>query len=219
MNMFFCQQPYPMPTPPPPQRQRHKRTLGQEPPLSFPGVPINYNDKEISAKHLYPIEIIKYLKDPQNTDKTIPSKIIKKIPWSKEEDEMLTVAVYQFGTKRWKDVSKFVPLRDTEQCRERWNMKTLPATRTDPFDNYEDAIILKMYKMVGGRWSLIAKSLPGRTPEAIRNRWKTYLKQFARHSKPFDAINGFGLNTIPDNVLFNPMARANQNPLNQTQSQ
>ncbi|EOA24941.1 hypothetical protein CARUB_v10018233mg [Capsella rubella] len=35
----------------------------------------------------------------------------------------------------------------------------------------EEDLILRMYKLVGDRWSLIAGRIPGRTPEVIERYW------------------------------------------------
>ena len=52
---------------------------------------------------------------------------------------------------------------------------------------YEDLIILSSVRKFGTQWPLIAKELPTRTPDAVRNRWhrlqQTHLLTDAMHQK------------------------------------
>jgi hypothetical protein len=105
--------------------------------------------------------------------------------WSQQEDDLLVHAVNQIGTARWVDVAKFVPSRTSKQCRERWHNRLSPALKKEPFEPWEDQIILQKQKQLGNRWSAIALSLPGRSPGAVKNRWYAGLK-------PAVAADGFG---------------------------
>ncbi|CAL5200525.1 unnamed protein product [Lathyrus oleraceus] len=39
------------------------------------------------------------------------------------------------------------------------------------FSKDEEALIIRMYKLLGDRWPLIAGRIPGRTAEDIKNYW------------------------------------------------
>jgi hypothetical protein len=43
----------------------------------------------------------------------------------------------------------------------------------------KNAIIVDLHQRLGNRWAKIAKSLPGRTAQAIRQRWKGALNEQA----------------------------------------
>ncbi|OHT00846.1 Myb-like DNA-binding domain containing protein [Tritrichomonas foetus] len=96
--------------------------------------------------------------------------------WTPEEDERLQAAVNQIGTKKWTDVAKFVPTRTSKQCRERWFNRLLPNLKHEPFEQWEDDIIIAKQKEIGNRWAMIAKLLQGRSPNAVKNRWHAVLK-------------------------------------------
>jgi len=96
--------------------------------------------------------------------------------WSQQEDEMLANAVKQLGCKKWMDIAKFVPSRTSKQCRERWIQRLAPNIRHEPFEPWEDKIILDKQAEIGNRWSIISQSLNGRSSSAIKNRWYSCLR-------------------------------------------
>ncbi|OHT01796.1 Myb-like DNA-binding domain containing protein [Tritrichomonas foetus] len=107
-------------------------------------------------------------------DKT--SDMINRGSWSQQEDDMLINAVEQLGPKKWTDIAKFVPSRTSKQCRERWFNRLCPDLKHEPFEPWEDNIIIQKQREIGNRWAIIARELPGRSTNSIKNRWYSGLK-------------------------------------------
>jgi hypothetical protein len=101
---------------------------------------------------------------------------INRRTWLQAEDDLLMKAVGQIGSKKWADVAKLVPYRTSKQCRERWCNTLAPNVKHEPFEPWEDAIIVQKQRELGNRWSAITRELPGRSPNSVKNRWYSSLK-------------------------------------------
>ena len=95
------------------------------------------------------------------------------------------LGVHQLGPKKWTDIARFVPTRTSKQCRERWHHCLDPQIRHEPFEPWEDQLILEKQREIGNKWSIIAQQLPGRSPASVKNRWYSSLKTNTNHIATF----------------------------------
>ncbi|XP_044481060.1 transcription repressor MYB5-like [Mangifera indica] len=120
------------------------------------------------------------MRNPSSGTKTpCCSKVgIKKGPWTPEEDEILSDYIKREGEGRWRTLPKRAGLlRCGKSCRLRWMNYLRPCVKRGRIAPDEEDLILRLHRLLGNRWSLIAGRIPGRTDNEIKNYWNTHLSK------------------------------------------
>ncbi|VDD90077.1 unnamed protein product [Enterobius vermicularis] len=94
--------------------------------------------------------------------------------WSEEEDILLKCAIGRFG-KNWQQVASCVPGRSDAQCRDRWVNILDEKVKDSPWTLEEDEKLLKGVREIGKEWARIAVTLPGRTGDHCKSRFRSLM--------------------------------------------
>ncbi|KAK4277304.1 hypothetical protein QN277_015321 [Acacia crassicarpa] len=106
---------------------------------------------------------------------------LKRGAWTDQEDKLLTSYIMARGEGKWTQVPKAAGLnRSGKSCRLRWLNYLRPDIKRGNITRDEEDLIIRLHKLLGNRWSLIAGRIPGRTDNEIKNYWNTTLSKKLR---------------------------------------
>lgn len=100
--------------------------------------------------------------------------------WSKQEDDTLLRLVEKYGQQKWSVVASYLPYRKGKQCRERWHNHLRRDIKKGDWSAEEEKLLVEAHRALGNRWAEIARCMPGRSENAVKNHFNATLRRKER---------------------------------------
>lgn len=103
--------------------------------------------------------------------------------WLPSEDDLVRTLVAQHGPRKWTMIATRLKTKTQKQVYARWRDYLQPGLTTKPWSKQEQNKLVELQAHVGNQWAVLARLMPGRSPNAIKNRFHATKRKMERHNK------------------------------------
>jgi hypothetical protein len=103
-------------------------------------------------------------------DSYLEPKSKRRARWTATEDALLEKLAHKFKND-WGKIAEHFPYHPLASVQKRWRKKFDPKIKKTRWTPEEDSLIIRLFEVEGGNWIKISKSMKGRLPDSIKNRF------------------------------------------------
>lgn len=103
-------------------------------------------------------------------DEKLGQKVKHRMRWTATEDSLLEKLAQKYKND-WTKIAEHFRAHPLASVQKRWRKKFDPKIKKTRWTPNEDNLIISLFEAEGGNWIKIAKAIPGRLPESIKNRF------------------------------------------------
>ncbi|CAL5368203.1 unnamed protein product [Camellia sinensis] len=130
--------------------------------------------------------------------KKVESKRRRMQQWALEEDRLLVQLVKEYGDKKWSHIAQMLNGRMGKQCRERWHNHLRPDIKKDIWSEEEEMKLIEVHRQLGNKWAAIAREMPGRTENTIKNHWNaTKRRRISKRKRQYSSLLQDYIKSLP----------------------
>ena len=100
--------------------------------------------------------------------------------WTYEEDTLVKALVAKHGAKKWALIADKLGGKTQKQVYARWRDYLQPGLTTRAWTPYEEEHLIKIQDVIGNQWAVLARLMPGRSPNAIKNKFHATKRKIER---------------------------------------
>ena len=105
--------------------------------------------------------------------------------WTHAEDTLVRDLVKQHGAKKWAVIAERLSGKTQKQVYARWRDYLQPGLTTRAWEPFEEEHLIKIQDVIGNQWAVLARLMPGRSPNAIKNKFHATRRKFERKGDHF----------------------------------
>ena len=105
---------------------------------------------------------------------------------------MVRALVREHGLRKWAFIAGCLKTKTQKQVYARWRDYLQPSLTTKPWTKEEQKRLLELQAQVGNQWAQLAQMMPGRSPNAIKNRFHATKRKLERHTRKSGHGSGGG---------------------------
>lgn len=135
-----------------------------------------------TANDIYCYEEVNDFAEKKNIKRSGYKHTKPKTLWDSEQDQELVTLIQQYGeTNQWAMIGKRMKSpRTGKQCRERYNNHLKEGVVKGGWTAEEDSALKRLKEEIGCHWARIAKLMPGRSDNNVKNRWHLLQRREAK---------------------------------------